>query len=178
MAKATANCTCKECGKHFEKVKILRNCKEAESWQKWAEDNIDMCPECWRDARRAEERAAIDALRTEYDAPPMTGSDKQIAWAEEIQLRAVQAMRDYVDNALSISSRELADGKITEAVHQERIDQNDRYIRYLFTETRASWWIDRRDKYELDVCRELVLRGVQIGHIKVPDPNEHGNKGV
>ena len=29
MAKATANCTCKECGKHFEKVKILRNCAEA-----------------------------------------------------------------------------------------------------------------------------------------------------
>lgn len=46
MAKATANCTCTVCGKKFEQVKILRNCKEAESWQKWAEDNIDMCPEC------------------------------------------------------------------------------------------------------------------------------------
>lgn len=178
MAKATANCTCTVCGKHFTKVKILPNCRAAESWAEWAEDNIDMCPECWRDARRAEEKAKIDALRTEYDAPPMAGSDKQIAWAEEIQLRAVQAMQHFVTTALSISRQELADGKITEDVHQERIAQNDRYIRYLFMETSASWWIDHRDKYGMDVCRELLRRGVQLGHIEVPELNEQGNKGV
>ena len=172
MAKATANCTCKECGKHFEKVKILRNCAEAESWRKWAEEHIDTCPDCWRDAYRAADRSEIDALRKEYDAPPMTGSDKQIAWAEQIQLRAVQAMRKFADNALAISRKELVDGKITEDVHQERIAQNERYIRYLYIETSASWWIDRRDKSEMDLCRELVLRGVQAGHIQVPAPNK------
>ena len=42
MAQARANCTCKECGAEFIRKKTCRNRAEAESWEKWAEDNFDL----------------------------------------------------------------------------------------------------------------------------------------
>lgn len=161
MAKATANCTCKECGKRFEKVKILRNCKEAESWQKWAEAHIDICPECDERNAIAATEAKIAQLRDMYGAQPMIGSAKQIAWAEQIQLKVVTYVKKNIDAALAISQRELDLGKITEDVHKERVETNDGYIRYLYTETNASWWIDRRFKMEHEVCRELMARMIE-----------------
>ena len=50
MAQARANCTCKECGAEFIRKKTCRNRAEAESWEKWAEDNFDLCGECYKKA--------------------------------------------------------------------------------------------------------------------------------
>ena len=56
MAKATAICTCKECGKEFTKEATKRNRKEADSWEEWAEANFDLCPQCWGKQQREKER--------------------------------------------------------------------------------------------------------------------------
>lgn len=49
MAKAEAHCICENCGAEF--IKYKRNCfnrREADEWEKWAEENITLCPECYK----------------------------------------------------------------------------------------------------------------------------------
>lgn len=50
MARATARCTCSTCGAEF--VKYNYNCRNraaADSWEKWAEEHFDTCPDCYKE---------------------------------------------------------------------------------------------------------------------------------
>ena len=47
MAKARATCKCKHCGATFEKTNKLYNRKAADSWEAWAIEYFDLCPECY-----------------------------------------------------------------------------------------------------------------------------------
>lgn len=49
MAKAIAECKCKKCGEYFERVKLCRNRKEADSWETWASKYFDLCPDCYEE---------------------------------------------------------------------------------------------------------------------------------
>lgn len=56
MARARVTCICSTCGAEFEKIK--RGCYNraaANSWEEWARENIDECPECYKKRRREEE---------------------------------------------------------------------------------------------------------------------------
>lgn len=159
MARAIAHCTCRVCGASFERKKTLYNCREAESWKEWAEDHIDMCPECERKASDIARAAALEDLREKYGLVPLVGSEKQIAWANSIRLRVIRSAIKSVDRSLDISKRELDAGKITEAVHAERVAQNDKYIRYICTsEASASWWIDQNNRFDSDIIRAIMVR--------------------
>lgn len=57
MARARATCTCKVCGKQFEKTAKVYNMAAAFEWEKWAEENITLCPSCWGKQKRQEEIA-------------------------------------------------------------------------------------------------------------------------
>jgi hypothetical protein len=67
MAKATAHCTCDECGESFEKTTTKPNRKEANSWEEWAVKNYNQCPKCWGAAQRAKEATAPLALVVNCD---------------------------------------------------------------------------------------------------------------
>jgi len=57
MARAIARCTCEKCGAEFEKIKHnLRNRKEANNWEEWAEWHYTTCDDCRRQ-EKAEEQA-------------------------------------------------------------------------------------------------------------------------
>lgn len=59
MAKATAHCTCRVCGKEF--IKEKRNCynrREADSWESWAERNYNLCQSCWIEEQKQLEKDA------------------------------------------------------------------------------------------------------------------------
>ena len=55
MAKATAICICKTCGKEFEKSTTKHNRSEADNWEAWAVLHYDECPQCYGARKRAEE---------------------------------------------------------------------------------------------------------------------------
>ena len=40
MAKATAECTCKTCGKVYTATKICRNRRDADEWEQWATEHM------------------------------------------------------------------------------------------------------------------------------------------
>jgi len=71
MAKATANCTCAECGATFTKTTTKSNRREADAWESWAESNFTQCPQCWGKEQRKKEQetpltfnVAIDPYNT------------------------------------------------------------------------------------------------------------------
>ena len=60
MARATANCTCSECGAEFTKTATKYNRREANDWVKWAESNYRQCSACWgKEQRQLESEAPL-----------------------------------------------------------------------------------------------------------------------
>lgn len=54
MAKAKATCKCSKCGATFTKTKIVANRAAAYSWEAWAEEHFDLCPDCYEAQKEAE----------------------------------------------------------------------------------------------------------------------------
>lgn len=80
MAKASFNCA--ECGTSVTIVGSNR--KEADRKAEWHEAQGHICPEC-EGKHRAEENAKAAQANRELGLPELTGSEKQIAWAETIR---------------------------------------------------------------------------------------------
>jgi len=101
--------------------------------REWKLENFDWtCDECKEKARQeANQQAATANLQA--GLPPLTGSEKQIAWAETIRKQKIATL----DEALV--RRDLSD----------RIDA-DRFhvaVASLKNKTAAMWWIDNRDTH-------------------------------
>jgi hypothetical protein len=73
MAKATAVCTCRECGKEFEKTKTCYNRRDADSWETWAASHYDLCPTCYGKQQAEKEKA----LGLVYDIRVNTGLTRE-----------------------------------------------------------------------------------------------------
>ena len=126
MAKATAQCTCKTCGKVYTATKICQNRADADSWEQWATEHYDECPECYKARQQAERETANEKAAQESRAvgwPELSGSPKQVAWATTIRK-----------------------AKIDELMAREPTDTGLRYITWIIqTHTDAKYWIDNRD---------------------------------
>lgn len=143
MAKTTAICECKVCGKKFEVEHKCYNRQEANRWEQWAVNQYDICPDCLAEQRKEEEAARKEARRAK-GIPALTGTVKQIAWAEEI--------RDKFENLIEkeIEQREKRIKKLQDigentdkAVETlEKIKATNDYILTNYTESK--WWIDHR----------------------------------
>lgn len=55
MAYGKAECICTVCGETFYKEKKLRNRTEANSWERWASEHYDLCPNCYSKKMRENE---------------------------------------------------------------------------------------------------------------------------
>lgn len=95
MAIATVTCTCRQCGKEFIHSRHQRNRAAADNYESWAAANIDLCPECFKAAHH-EQRAAENAETcAAIQLPELTGTPKQIAWANDLRLRFCAAAVKY-----------------------------------------------------------------------------------
>lgn len=91
MARAIANCTCGVCGNKFQKVAFRYDRAEAESWREWAEEHINVCPECYQ-KQQAEKGKK---LAEELGLPQITGkSEKQIAYATSLRSKFLLSDED------------------------------------------------------------------------------------
>ena len=102
MAIATATCTCATCGKTFEVRAQKQNRRDADAWEIWAVDHLDECTDCYK-ARRSRERdenhARAAAEAQEMGWPVLTGSEKQIAWANTLREEIIGKLNDYLEDA-------------------------------------------------------------------------------
>jgi len=130
MAKAMITIICAVCGHEFRHSKTCYNRDDATRYEDWARDNITTCPECYAKAQRAKERAKLDAQTAEAQQTlegmtlsDLTGTDKQIAWATDIRVRAAATCK-------------VAGG-------------NEKFWAMFNGMTDAKWWIDNRDELSI-----------------------------
>ena len=163
MAKATAICTCKVCGCKFEKTAVRSNRRDATSWEEWAERTFDICPECERkerEARAAElaEQAAADGM------PALTGTPKQVTWAESLRARFVELsekdFQHYLNNLKRYEDEgnEKAAAELNKAL--QRFEKTRNYI--LQHISSASWWIENRGDTEKTIYWFFKKNRLQI----------------
>lgn len=134
MARAIAMCTCNRCGKSFKKIKYCSNRREADSWESWVSSNITVCDEC----RKKEHEEAL--LEKRAGLVKLSGSEKQVAWAENIRDRFVSGIED------AISSTD-----------EEFIPLLNQVVDYTKSITSASWWIEHRNFLDSADLANVVL---------------------
>lgn len=127
MAKYTVT---QACG-HDEVVALVGPISQRE----WRLENVEpqkLCSECYHAelARRREEenREAAEAAK-EMSLPALTGTEKQIAWAETVRQQLLGALDEFVYTRSRLDAK---DPKVMEALEQIR------------SKTEARWWIDHR----------------------------------
>ena len=141
MILAHATCTCKRCGKTFERESRWWNDQKAREWVEWAEKNITLCPECRCDdyvagaAKLAREASAIGL-------PALQGSAKQITWAEYIRAELLESAEEYLKDNWNMTSM-LDDAAVK--VHNEKVlHVLGQILVQIRQEPRAAWWISHR----------------------------------
>lgn len=73
---------------------------------------------------------------TEQELPPLTGSPRQVAWAEDLRARAIQDLRVFRETKPG-----LGRGLALMLYHRDGPDAVDAAI---LAQTDARWWIDGR----------------------------------
>lgn len=126
MAVGNANCKCKECGKSFIVSRRCANRTDANNFEKYAEVMYDVCPECYkkqqielRKQRIAKETEMLKEKTAEIELPELSGSEKQIAWANTIRAK-------YVCTALQLNKLRTP------------------LLDWIRSKLKAAWWIDNR----------------------------------
>ena len=143
MAKATAICECKVCGKKFEVEHKCYNRQEANRWEQWAVNQYDICPDCLAEQRKEEEAARKEARRAK-GIPALTGTVKQIAWAEEIRNEFEDKIEKEIEQREKRIKKLQDIGENTDKATEtlEKIKATNDYILTNYTESK--WWIEHR----------------------------------
>lgn len=101
--------------------------------REWRLENWDWtCDECREKARQEENRKAAEA-NTAAGLPPLTGSEKQVAWAETIRKQKIATLDE------ELTKRELTD--------RIDVDRFNAAVVGLKNKVDAKWWIDNRDTH-------------------------------
>lgn len=135
---------CERCETEFF-VDIIGN-KNYRTWKLRA--NSWHCKKCL-EKDKEELNKKNQAANLEVGMPALEGSTKQIAWAETI--RAIYYKK--------LSNRDEAFWNI------KKIENLEERIYEFFRETRASWWIDNRDKGSIDLHN--ILSSIKTGENKI-----------
>lgn len=154
MAKATIECA--KCGKSIEIVE--RNRREADRRAAYYAAQGRVCGDCHKAQFRAEHAATVAAAAADpitAGLPALTGSEKQVAWAQALRLQALPA----IDRAVSVLLAALNDDPVSEAAKSESRDALHLIAQELRDRTAASDWINTRGtSYTQELARELNRR--------------------
>jgi hypothetical protein len=128
--------------------------KQAESRARWLKSKGELCDTC-KATEREQLSAAAAAENAANDLPALTGSDKQIAWAEALradQLAFIDAITGLLQGdelpadmpggraaALRAQARDLRDN-----LHMD-VGTWGSFVELVAEQTAARWWIDTRD---------------------------------
>lgn len=143
MAKATAICECKVCGKKFKVTHESCSRQEANRWEQWAINQYDICPDCLAEQRKEEEAARKEARRAK-GIPSLTGTVKQIAWAEEIRNKFEDKIEEEIEQREKRIKKlqDIGENTNKAAATLEKIKATNDYILANYTDSK--WWIELR----------------------------------
>lgn len=130
---------CSGCKKEF-RVQLYGKVKDRE-WR--AEHWTWLCDECKAKKREEEAKKAIEKSN-EMKLPELVGSEKQVKWALQIRVKAIEEMEKQLEAVNDPQTKFLM-----------KLGFED----ILKNETKASWWIDNRG-YGFGVT--AIQRGKQV----------------
>ena len=99
MAKASVTFHCTQCGAEYTREKTFQNRRDANSWESFMRGKDGLCLECWKkeqhekqEKEKEELAITIQQSMAKYgiELPDLTGSEKQIKWAEYIRNCTIQ----------------------------------------------------------------------------------------
>lgn len=82
----------------------------------------------------------------------MTGTEKQVKWAEDIRAEYVRKFDLLRDEYETLAKRAIAAGKATEEIAQQGREKLEGQIAVALARTEAKWWIDNGN----DNSREIL----------------------
>ena len=138
MAKASIEVTCSECGKTYKVEKKCSNRREADEFESWvASQDQHLCSECYGKMmakKRQEERDAENkkAAENSKDLPPLSGSEKQIAWATTIRAKALEKFKT----------------EFRICVAKQRLE--------------SKWWIDHRFCTNVEILGNMIAEDMGV----------------
>lgn len=135
MAKSSVKCASESCSEVITFHE--RNRKEADRKAKWAEGRL-FCSGCKEKQRDLENQQAAEQ-NASAGLPLLTGSEKQVLWAESIRAMKLAHLQQMIDGKLADdTSSPLKAGAMDDPTMAAAIER-------IRCETAASWWIDNRD---------------------------------
>jgi hypothetical protein len=81
----------------------------------------------------------------------LTGSLKQIAWAEQIRAEKLAQL----DDMLTTSRRAMEQAGVTPAVIEERLASIAPFVARIRETASAAWWIDHRNELPSDIIKAM-----------------------
>lgn len=119
MAKATAICKCEKCGETFTKVKICNSRREANEWERWAESNCTLCPECYSKAKEAEYAATHSIKEMHYSEYKRNYSNcKTVAGSYNSKTKTIKVYVDAIDVEEYTRAANASKSEIFKVAHQ------------------------------------------------------------
>lgn len=132
------------CG-HEGRINLIGPTKDRE-WKKEREFS-GLCPECYKkklEAQRKAENEASEKISKEMELPELSGSPKQVAWANTLRVKFLESFSDLINqtrNSKEKSFQFSSDGKRTIVSLSEAETMEDLFI----SKADARFWIDRRN---------------------------------
>lgn len=131
------------CG-HTATVNLVGPHKDRERRIEYYEQS-GVCPDCYKkqkDAERKREYDRIRAIEKDYETPDLSGSDKQVAWANKIRFGFIEDFQRVIDRSNNIKLSLRPDQ--IEKFEKEFEGLLQSFSRIINGETGARYWIDNR----------------------------------
>jgi len=55
-----------------------------------------VCSQCYREQKKAEQNKLVEEIENLFQLPPLTGTEKQIAWARQLRAERARAIIDFL----------------------------------------------------------------------------------
>lgn len=129
------------CG-HTETRDIIGRVRDRESKAEWMAQGL--CSECYETEKKRQfeeenQKAAEEAK--EYGLPELTGTEKQVAWANTLRQKWITEAEGYFERHMKLRSK----GREEEAT-KEITAMAEAMDAHLTSTSSARWWIDNREK--------------------------------
>jgi len=134
------------CG-HEEEHSLFGPYKDRDRKEEWLKSRL--CSECWRaEQEKQRERQNQEAAKANAEAglPTLTGSPKQVTWAETIRAAKLADLP-----SLRISPEKAQANPEGAAKAQAALDQ-------FIGQISAAWWIDHRQEDGRDLFRAIYKK--------------------
>ncbi len=150
------------CG-HEGRVNVVGPGKD----RKWKIENefSGLCPECYKKhlaEEREKENEEAKRISEEMELPELSGTPKQVAWANTLRIKAIEKISFLIDKFRNSKKQQRAGIKIGE--ERIKLSENDlvEIEEILLTKSDARFWIDRRmdnaEAYIKEAYRTLMKK--------------------